>query len=63
MTIEETKSYQGMSKITQMIISKSTSKKQILGAVKIAKTIGLEKWEKIADIPQSWISIVKELAS
>ncbi|WP_267740098.1 hypothetical protein [Myroides injenensis] len=61
MKIEETNAYKKLNNITQLIISKSTSRKQILESVTIAKTIGVEKWESITNLPQVWRSIVKEL--
>lgn len=61
MKIEETNAYKKLNNITQLIVSKSTSRKQILESVTIAKTIGVEKWESITNLPQVWRSIVKEL--
>ncbi|WP_010252361.1 hypothetical protein [Myroides injenensis] len=61
MKIEETNAYKKLNNITQLIVSKSTSRKQILESVTIAKTIGVEKWESITNLPQVWRNIVKEL--
>lgn len=62
MTIEETKAYSQLGDISQLIVSKSASKKKILEAVTIVKTIGVEKWERITNLPIMWHNIVKELA-
>lgn len=61
MKVEETKTYQNLDKIAKLMVDKSSSKRTIRDAVTIAKTIGVEKWEKITPLPNMWKGIVKEL--
>ncbi len=62
MKIEETKTYKKLGNIAKLMVDKGSSKRTIRRAVTIAKTIGVEEWEKITDLPNTWKGIVKELA-
>ncbi|SDH69450.1 hypothetical protein [Myroides phaeus] len=62
MKIEETKAYRQLGEVSQLIVSKSASKKRIQEAVTMVRTIGVEKWERITNLPILWHNIVKELA-
>ncbi|MEC4116411.1 MULTISPECIES: hypothetical protein [Myroides] len=62
MKIEETKAYRQLGEVSQLIVSKSASKKRIQEAVTMVRTIGVEKWERITNLPTLWHNIVKELA-
>lgn len=62
MSIEDTKTYKKLGDVAKLLVNKASSKRTIKDAVTIAKTIGIENWEKITPIPHNWKGIVKELA-